>query len=547
MKKSIGVILILMLILTGCQNRTVQKDDIYIFFTSDVHCDVEENLTLASLKALVDDTKAEHEYVSLVDLGDYLQGGTLGSLSQGKLIVELMNATGYDIATFGNHEFDYGLDVLSSRMDETDFDLIASNVKYSGSTKNIFEDIPEYIIADYDGTKVAFLGVLTPESRVSSTPKFFMEDGTFVYDFYSGNNGQDLYDKIQSLVDQVRKEGADYVVVLSHLGSLEILAPYDSISLISHTEGIDVVLDGHSHSVIVEDRYPNKNGEDVVLSSVGTKLMETGELILGKDGSISVLHVEEYGRQDEEMLKEVEKANKTINGILSQYVCDLDHDMLIKDEEGIRMTRSRETTVGDFFADAIRYVMEGNVALMNGGGVRSDILAGEVMYSDLFNVAPFQNSLALVKATGQQILDALEFGARFTERIYKLDGNAVGESGGFLQVSGMKYTVDTSVESPVLLDESDMLTGFAEGQRRVKDVLILQDGEYVPIDPEKTYLVAGINYVLLNSGDGNTAFKGSEAVIENGITDVEALRSYLDSIGGFGDLYRNTEGRITIE
>ena len=163
------------------------------------------------------------------------------------------------------------------------------------------------------------------------------------------------------------------------------------------------------------------------------------------------------------------------------------------------------------------------------------------------NRSESQNSLALVKATGQQILDALEFGARFTERIYKLDGNAVGESGGFLQVSGMKYTIDTSVESPVLLDESDMLAGFAEGQRRVKDVLILQDGEYAPIDPEKIYLVAGINYVLLNSGDGNTAFKGSEAIVENGITDVEALRLYLDSIGGFGDLYRSTEGRIIIE
>lgn len=211
------------------------------------------------------------------------------------------------------------------------------------------------------------------------------------------------------------------------------------------------------------------------------------------------------------------------------------------------MTRSRETTVGDFFADAIRFALDSDVAFINGGGVRNSISAGEVTYGDLFNVAPFQNCLSLVKATGQQILDALEFGARFTERIYKLDGNAVGESGAFLQVSGLKYTIDTSVESSVILDENDMFAGFENDNRRVGNVMILENGEYVPIDPEKTYLVGGINYVLLDSGDGNTAFNGSEVVIENGITDVEALRAYLDAIGGFGEKYRETDGRIIIE
>ncbi|MBO4919540.1 MAG: 5'-nucleotidase C-terminal domain-containing protein, partial [Erysipelotrichaceae bacterium] len=179
--------------------------------------------------------------------------------------------------------------------------------------------------------------------------------------------------------------------------------------------------------------------------------------------------------------------------------------------------------------------------------VRSSISAGEVTYGDLFTVAPFQNSLSLVKASGQQIIDALEFGARFTERIYKLDGNAVGESGAFLQVSGLKYTIDTSVESSVVLDENDMFTGFENENRKVKNVMILEDGEYVPIDPEKTYLVGGINYVLLDSGDGNTAFNGSEVVIENGITDVEALHLYLEAIGGFGEKYRETDDRIIIE
>ncbi|MBQ6478036.1 MAG: bifunctional metallophosphatase/5'-nucleotidase [Erysipelotrichaceae bacterium] len=547
MRRLIGVILILMFLLSGCQETESQKDDIYIFYTSDVHCGVEENLTLASLKALVGETKKDHEFVSLVDLGDYLQGGTLGSLSKGKLIIDLMNAMEYDVATFGNHEFDYGLEELSKRMSEADFDLIASNVQYSGSQKNIFDGIPEYIIKDYGGTKVAFLGILTPKSRISSTPKFFMENDAFVYNFYSGNDGEDLYDKVQSLVDQVRKQGADYVIAMTHLGSLAMLAPYDSISLISHTEGIDVVLDSHSHSVVVEDRYPNKNGEDVILSSVGTKLMAAGELILGKDGNISTLHINEYAGQDEEVLKKVDEANAVISEILSQKVCNLAYDMPIVDEEGIRMTRARETTVADFFADAIRFVLDCDVAVLNGGGVRSSIYAGEVLYKDLLNVAPFQNNLALVYASGQQIMDALEFGSRFTERLYKLDGNTVGENGAFLQVSGLKYMIDTSVESSAVLDENDMFAGFANENRRVKDVMILENEEYVPIDPDKVYTVGGFNYVLLNSGDGNTVLKDCEVIIENGLTDVETLRAYLDAIGGFGEKYRTVEGRITIE
>ena len=224
MKKIILLLtLILLFLAAGCSTQKKEEndpepektvaertDDIYIFYTSDVHCGFEENLTLASVKSLVDVTKAEHEFVSLVDIGDYLQGGTLGSLSKGKLCIDLMNKTGYDIATVGNHEFDYGMEELAKRFAEADFDIVASNVIYSGSGKNIFADIPEYVIKDYGGTKIAFLGILTPQSILQSTPKYFMENGEFVYDFYSGSNGEDLYAKVQSLVDEAREQGAEY-------------------------------------------------------------------------------------------------------------------------------------------------------------------------------------------------------------------------------------------------------------------------------------------------------------------------------------------------
>ena len=545
MKKLIKLFLVLSLIfMSGCQQ---QKDDIHIFFTSDIHCGVEDNLGLASVKALVDEAKGSYPYVTLVDTGDYIQGGTLGSLSKGRLIIGIMNDMEYDLVTIGNHEFDYGMEELAKRMSEMNFDVVATNVEYTGNGISIFENVPEYVIKDYDGTKVGFIGILTPTTIAQSTPKYFMEGDEFVYGFCAGNDGNNLYDRIQKTVDELRSKGVKYVVALSHLGSDAFEAPYDSISLIANTSGIDAVLDGHSHSFILEDHYPNKNGEDVVLSSVGTKTQALGELILGKDGSISVVQYEEYSEQDEKIIESIAKANSEIEELLSQKVADLDFDISMTDEEGIRMCRNRETTAGNFMADAFGYMLGCDVAFINGGGVRSSIKAGEVTYGDLLSVAPFQNSLALVNASGQQILDALEFGASKTEKLYKLDGNATGENGAFLQVSGLKYTIDTSIESPVICDDNGFLTGFGDGERRVKDVYILEDGEYVPIDPEKMYLTGGVGYFLYDDGDGNTAFRGAEAVIENGMTDVEALYQYVLDMGGFDETYRQAEGRIIIK
>lgn len=522
------------------------KNDIHIFYTSDMHCGMDENITLSGLKALVNEAKREHPYVSLVDLGDNIQGGTFGSLTKGELVVDLMNRTGFDVVTIGNHEFDYGMEQLANLMAKHKAKVVASNVKYSGNQTNIFANIPEYVIEQYGDVKVGFLGILTPEAITSSTPKFFMEDDEFVYNFYSGNNGKDLYEKVQSTVDELHKEGADYVIALSHLGSNPNSAPFDSVSLIANTEGIDVVLDGHSHSTIIGDPYPNKSGKDVILSSVGTKLQNIGELIIGEDGKISTLLISECNNEDPSMVLALEEAEAKINDILSEKVTNLDFDMNIVDEEGVRITRSRETTVGDFMADAYRSIMEADIGMINGGGVRSSLPAGEITYKELFNIAPFQNDLASCSATGQQVLDALEFGAQSCDSIYKLDGEAVGESGAFMQVSGLKYTIDTSVPTPVKTDENGMLIGF-EGERRVKDVLVEENGKYVPLDPAKKYTVASINYILYNNGDGNTAFEGAERVVETGPVDVEALRTYLEENNGFSPDYKEPQGRITIE
>ncbi|MBR3250816.1 MAG: bifunctional metallophosphatase/5'-nucleotidase [Erysipelotrichaceae bacterium] len=547
MKKIISLLVIILILLTGCQKQEAkQSEDIYIVFTSDVHCGVDENFTFASLKAYVNELESKHNDVLLVDCGDFLQGGTLGSLSKGEYVIELMNEMGYDLVTYGNHEFDYGMEQLSKLIKEMDFETVASNVAYTGTKENVFKDVPEYIIKEINGIKIGFIGILTPQSLTSSTPVFFKENDEFVYDFYSKNEGRDLFEKVQGVVDEVRKQGAKYVIALSHLGSDDKSGPYNSIALVANTAGIDVILDGHSHSIIVENKYPNKNGEDVILSSVGTKLEEVGTLIIDTEGNMTTLHMAEYANKDQEMENEVAAVYARINDILTQPLGTNEYPLYVNDDEGIRMVRSRETNCGDFVADAYRYVMGTQIAAINSGGVRANVPEGVITYNDLFAITPFQNHVASVYATGQQILDDLEVGCRKTEKLYKFDGNAVGENGGFRQVSGLRFTIDTSIESAVIMDENNIFAGFSSDARRIKDVYVLEGDEYVPLEKDKIYTVASTDYVLFGSGDGNSIYSTSEPIVASGMSDVEALKQYFSEVG-IGEQYKTIQDRIIIK
>ncbi|MBP5280332.1 MAG: bifunctional metallophosphatase/5'-nucleotidase [Erysipelotrichaceae bacterium] len=541
------LVVLMCLSISSCKIKKQLKDDIYIFYTSDVHCGVNDNMTMPALKAMIEDTKAEHPYVGLVDTGDYVQGGSLGSLSKGEIIIEVMNEMGYDAVTFGNHEFDYGMPQLAKLVSMMNFQPTICNMIYEGDGENLFKDIPEYVMKDFDGTKVAFIGFVTPRTITSSTPIYFEEDGKVVYDFYYDEDGSALAARVQSVVDEVRKQGADYVVALSHLGTKEEEVPFDAVNLIRHTSGIDVVLDGHSHVQIISNVYQNKEGKDVVLSSAGTKMEVVGELIIGKDGSITTMLISEYAKKDKALEDVIAKAVAEQDEILKQEIFTIDHDLWATDEEGIRMTRSRETTAANFVSDAYRMIMGTQIGFANGGGVRTSVPAGVVTYQNLMDLNPFQNELSACKATGQQILDALEFGCQKTEKLYKLDGTMVGESGMFLCPSGLKYTIDTSVESAVIIDNEGMFAGFSSDDRRVKDVYVLVDGEYQPIDPNATYTVASSDYVLYNGGDGMTIFSDCEAIVKAGTTDLNALIDYAQSIKDFSNLYTDVEGRIVVE
>ena len=533
--------------LCGCHQapKSQLSDDIYIFFTSDVHCGFDENMPLENAKALIDDTRAEHPNTALVDSGDYLQGGALGSLTKGKAVIEVMNAMGYDAATLGNHEFDYGLERLKELCEMADFPITICNVQYSGTKENLLKDLPKYVMKEFEGVKVAFIGITTPNVPRTSSPKYFMEDGKFAYNFFDGEDGLALAQRVQETVDQARADGADYVIALSHLGWIKDFAPYDTISLIHHTNGIDAVLDGHSHAAAIGTPYPNKDGEDVLLSCAGTKMENIGELIIGTDGTISAVLFSQYDRADEAMKQKIEEVQGEVNEILKTKIGTAEANMPITDKNGIRIVRCRETGIGDLICDCYRESLGMDIALQNAGGIRSAIDAGDITYGDVLNVMPFMNSLAAVKASGQQILDALEFGARYTESIASFEDNEVGASGAFLQVSGLKYSIDPSIPSGVVMDEDGMMVSI-EGERRVKDVFVLENGKYVPIDPDKYYTVGGLDYVINGNGDGNTAFDGCEVLLADGMTDSDVFADYIREHSPISASYAEPDGRITI-
>ena len=242
----------------------------------------------------------------------------------------------------------------------------------------------------------------------------------------------------------------------------------------------------------------------------------------------------------------IDQADADMEVILSEKVGELPFDLNILDENGIRIIRTRETNAGNFCTDAFRHVMGTDIAVLNGGGIRDVLSEGDVTYRNLLEIFPWMEEISSCRATGQQIMDLLEYCCKETQAITSLDGNPVGEFGGFLQVSGLKFTIDTSVDSTVTMDDNGMFTGIA-GERRVKDVMVLQNEEYVPIDPAAVYSIASTTYVLYEGGDGNNVLNNCERLIADGPVDIQILIDYFKYLGTVPENYRTTEGRITVK
>ena len=287
MKKLLAVLLSLCLLLGCCAAFAEEAaapalaKDLVILFTSDVHCGIDQGWGYAGLYAVKESLSADN-YVMLVDDGDAIQGEPIGTMTTGEGVIDIMNAVGYDIAIPGNHEFDYGMDRFLALAEKASFPYISCNFNKEGNL--IFQP---YIIKEFDGVKIAFVGVTTPMTLRSSTPRYFMNDaGEFIYGFLQDDNGEALYAAVQKSVDDARAEGANYVIVMAHLGNEAECSPWMYSEVIANTTGIDAWLDGHSHDT-EQTIEKNKDGADVVRSACGTKLANIGALTIKKDGAIS--------------------------------------------------------------------------------------------------------------------------------------------------------------------------------------------------------------------------------------------------------------------
>ena len=523
-----------------------KNGEVYVLFTGDIHCGVDQGFGFVGLQQVRDTLEARGYETLLVDCGDAIQGEAIGMLTKGESIIGLMNALGYDAATPGNHEFDYGTDRFLELAEMADFPYVCCNLTYLDEP--VF---PGYTILEAAGLRIAFVGVTTPRTTVTANPRYFRnEAGELVYGFLQDETGEKVWTAVQAAADAARAEGADLVYVLGHLGLNAADSPWTYADVIAHTTGIDVLLDGHTHDS-EQVTMLNAEGKSVVRSASGTKLRSIGYSHISAEGKILETGIWSWpnGVGPAELLglensmsgpvaAAAEKKQELLGAVLAGSGVTLtvnDPLEVYSDGRPVRMVRRAETNLGDFAADAFRIVTGADVGLLGGGGIRADLRQGEITGLDLINILPFGNTACMIRATGQQILDALEWGAHAVP----------GEFGGFLQVSGLSYEILVSVPSPCTADENSMLAGIS-GERRVRNVRI---GD-APLDPDGYYTVAGTNYVLTDRGDGLTAFVGAEVVQEQIMTDYEVLYTYLtDVLGGeIGEAYADPcgQGRITV-
>lgn len=537
--------LLVLLALTGCAQQTAntapdaaatplateapapvpvpEVKDLIVLYTNDIHCgnnDAAEYETIAAYKRALQDMGYD---VLLVDAGDYVQGGPIGTVSKGAYLIDIMNETGYDLATVGNHEFDYGMEQFNTLVSQASFPIVSCNFMDLKTNQPVLDS---YKIFDFNGHKIAFVGVTTPVTITSSTPAYFQDEtGAFIYGFCQDKDGSGLYGQVQASVDAARAEGADIVALVAHLGISESTSPWTSSEVITNTTGVNAVIDGHSHSVVNSDEVKASDGQTVLLTQTGTKLQNIGIMRISAEGKISV------GLDETTMISFVDKLNSEYSEQMKKVVANSEVDLVINDPKtDVRIVRNAETNLGDLCADAYRYVAGSDVAFINGGGVRAKLKAGDLTYADIINVHPFGNQICVIEATGQQILDALEFGARAVPE----------EVGGFLQVSGMTYEIDVKTPSTVQTDENKMFVSV-EGERRVKNVKV---GE-ADIDPAKTYTLACHDYLLLNQGDGYTMFKDNVVLKNQFMLDNQVLITYItEELGGVvGQDYANPYGQ----
>ena len=511
------------------------KADVTILYTNDVHSYIDNKspkptyAAIAALKKSIEDAGRD---VLLVDAGDHIQGTAYGSMDDGATIIELMNEAGYDLATPGNHEFDYGMARAKAVLREADFPYVSCNWVDLRTGLNVLPSVKFFFVG---GRKIAFVGVTTPETFTKSTPAYFMNDAQtkYIYDILGGEDGQKLYDAVQKAIDKAEFWGADTIIGLGHLGVDPSSSPWTSEEVIAHTHGFTAFIDGHSHTVMANKQVTDASGKAVTLTQTGSYFKNIGKMTVGADGTITTELIDTYEGLDATVAATASNWISAVDDMLGEEIAVGDTKFYINDPAtGKRRIRSGETNLGDFVADGIyTYFNEieelhCDVAIMNGGGIRTDVEAGPWSFKTCKTVSPFGNVACLMSVTGQQIQDALEFGARFA-------GAEGKENGGFLQVAGARYTIHPMIPNTVQTNDKNVWTGSA-ATPRVSNVEIYDKttGTYQPLDPNATYALAGMNYTLRNLGDGFAMFDGATLIKDYVSEDYLVMSSYAAMFGG---------------
>ena len=516
MKRTVFLLVALSMALVACEREelpnTEPEKSIVILSDNDVHCSIDGYTRLAGLYDAI--AASDTAWVATVSCGDYLQGGNAGALSRGQYIVDVMKEVGYDAVTLGNHEFDYGISRMQELMPQIGAPIVCANLYPHGSSEPCFAS---YTIREYGSRSVAFVGVTTPESMIGESYSFYDNDGNQTYDLRT----DDVYNLVQAAVDEARGRGADYVVILSHLGEEQPALGMTSHQLIAQTRGIDAVLDGHSHSVIEHDEVANLDGKLIPVSQTGTQFANVGKLVISPGGliSTSLVPIEDIPYERASVSAAIDKVHQDLDQVTARQIAQSDFDLIMRDADGNRLIRRNETNLGDLLTDAVRYTLDAQIGLFNGGGFRNGISAGVITYGDVANAQPFDDHLAKFEATGEQILSML----------VRCTSNLPSEEGQFPQVSGLRYTIHQQSDS-------------------VSDVAVLDDasGNWIPLNPSGRYTIASSDYYA-RGGFYDTLKDCKQLFYSTGLVR-DALADYLETtLGGVVPaIYAQPQGRITI-
>ncbi len=529
-KKFFAVFLFLILFISPCY-ATNPDDDIIILYTNDVHCGVDDFIGYSGLAYYRDEMKKLSPYVTLVDAGDHVQGATIGIISHGRYIIEIMNELNYEIVTLGNHEFDYGWGQFENFNKNLKCGYISCNLR---DLRNNNLVLPAYKILNYGNTKVAYVGICTPETIGKTTPTYFKDENkNFIYDFDGDDKGEKLCASVQKAADDARKAGADFVIAVGHLGENEDVTKVWSAPFIAeHTRGINAFIDGHSHEVTEALKVKNLDGEEITITQTGTKLHNIGLMKIHTSGQITTKLINEVTGRNENITNLINTLKARYEDTLKSILSRTNFDFLAMDDKGDWLVRNGETNLCNFAADAFLNEAGGlaDIAFVNGGGIRTNITKGGINFNNALSVCPFGNTLLIIEVPGQSILDDLEIGAR----LYPAN------NGGLLHPAGLTYEIDAKIESPVSVNSAAKSLILDENApRRVKNVMV--HGE--ELDPKKLYKVIGTNFVLVNNGDGHI-FANSKIIKSDFAVDSDSLAHYMKNFDSIPEVYRYAQGRI---